>query len=259
MKKNNLILVLFLSITTLFLNSCEDSIEPNIERASLISAGKSEFTLEVQVNTSGTIDIDVFTTDTTSSDRIFNISINEASTGTSSDYTIPSSITVPANENKATLSIATQDVSNTVVLDIEDANGTRAVDSIVLNIYKICPFDVTSFYGTYAALEDAQWSYDVIIAAGPADNTVTIDNLYDTGGKTVVGIDPTSNLLSIRSIEFDAILYVHPTYGNLYANTLADTTPSTYDVCDNGMVLNFIRTVAAGNFTTEINVVLTKK
>ncbi len=265
MKKINLLLILLISLLTF--NGCDSDDQSDNVHNTIISAGQYEFDLGVTVNTSGTIDIDVYTNDISSSDRSFNISISEESTGSASDYTVPSSITVPANANKAVLSINSEDVTNTLVLKIEEVAGVFASEDIVINIIKVCPFDLNNFVGTYAAVEDGQYNYEVVVTKGAGDQLI-LENLYESGGTTILDVDtsnPDNPTISFPTFGNGGVLYVHSSYGDVYAvnpSTWGDYDSSydtsALDICETTISLAFVRQVSIGIFSTVVNVEMTK-
>ena len=264
--KNKFLLILIIPILS-FLNSC-DSDDSNLTHNTIISAGKYEFDLGVIVNTSNSIDIDIYTNDIVGSDRTFNLMISEESTGTSADYTVPSSVTIPANENKATISVQAMDVTNTLIIEIEEQSGVYAAEDIVINILKVCPFDINDFVGTYDAIEDGQYNYVVTVELG-TDNQLILKNLYETAGTTILNVDttdPDNPEVSFPSFGNGGVLYVSGTYGNVYAvnpSTFGSYGPaddtSSIDPCDSSMSLAFVRQVAAGIFSNIVKVELTKQ
>ena len=261
MKKN---IFLFLASISIFcFIGCEENLEAEVSNMNYVSFGKTEAQLNVDKDGSTTVSYDIYASSVSGSDRTFSIEVDETLTNAvSAAYNVPSSVTIPANTNKGTFDVSVEDIdiidSKNLVLKFKEESNLVTFEKMTVKIVRICEFDITSFYGTYSALEDELYNYDVEVTAGPVANTLTINNLYEAGGTTVIGLNNANGSVSFRSIEFDAVLYVHPTYGNLYANTLEDTPGSTFSVCEETMNLNFIRTVSAGNFTTVINVVLSR-
>lgn len=93
------------------------------------------------------VTLDVQTTTTSTSDRSFNVVVNEASTGTASDYTL-GSLTIPANSYDGSINVDFVDtnlvdlVSYTLILDLELTAGVAVVGSksatITYNKYLVC-------------------------------------------------------------------------------------------------------------------------
>jgi hypothetical protein len=263
MKKISLLLLLSLSL--LIFNSCENDDKNNSSFTTIISAGQYEFDLGVVVNTSGSISIDIYSNDIVSSDRTFNINLSEDSTGSSSDYSVPSSFTIPANSNKGILTINAEDVSNTLILYIEEISGVIAPEPIIVNILKVCPFSLDDFVGTYAAVEDGLYNYDVTVTKGAQPNQLVLVNLYEAGGTTIINVSTTEDRkVTFPTFPNGGVLYVSGTYGNVYAvnpsawSAHVGKDTSSLNVCETKISLAFVRQVSAGIFSTIINVEMTK-
>ncbi|HSM63904.1 MAG TPA: hypothetical protein VK833_08210, partial [Gillisia sp.] len=168
-------------------------------------------------------------------------------------------VTIPAGETSASIQIEvlsgnldTED-PKTLVLKIESSSLTISESSKTsVEIQAACPFDITGFYGTYDASGNVLTGgsdYVVEVSEGPAENTLLVKNLYNGSGETVIELstDPTNPTIIYRSQEFDAPLYVHPSYGDLWTTTLTPET-SNYGSCDNSLYLEFRRCVSIGCF-----------
>lgn len=169
-------------------------------------------------------------------------------------------VTIPAGETSVPVQIEvisgnldTED-PKTLVLSIESSSLTISESSKTsIEIQAACPYDITGFYGTYDASGDILPSgtsdYVVEVSEGPVENTLLVMNLLNQGGETVIELnsDPTNPTIIYRSQEFDAPLYVHPSYGDLWATTLTPET-SSYGSCDNSLYLEFRRCVSIGCF-----------
>lgn len=197
------------------------------------------------------------------------VSVDPSSTATEGvEYNLLSnSVTISAGQMSTNVQIEVlsenldPDDPKTLVLAIETASETISESfKTSVDLQAACPFDITTFYGSYDAVEDGQYEYVVEIMEGPVANTLLITNLYETGGETVIELsqDPTDPTIIFRSREFDAVLYVNATYGDLWATTLTPES-SSYKSCDNSMFLDFKRCVGAGCFGGSVKVALTKQ
>lgn len=165
------------------------------------------------------------------------------------------SVTIPAGETTASIKIEVPSGNldpfdpKTLVLDITSSSENISDNSKTnVDLQAACPFDITTFYGTYDATGDGG-DYTVEVAEGPAENTLLVTNLTKTGGKTVIELstDPTVPTIIYRSQEFDTALSVHSSYGNIWATTVTAQT-SSYKSCDNSLYLEFKRCVSIGCF-----------
>lgn len=195
-------------------------------------------------------------------------------------YTITPSdgvITIPEGEFEAFIEITPIDNASTndnldINLSLENnptyslglvGQGLELNTTTVTILDDDCPLDLTEFYGTYAAKEAGYCDgcYDVTVSAGPVANTLTMSNLFDTGGTTIVELDnsdPSNPVITYRSREFNAALQVNSTFGNVWATT-PSTNNSSFRTCDQFMQLFFRRCVSAGCFAGEVDIQLTKK
>jgi|TARA_B110000908_G_C10136095_1_gene394533 hypothetical protein len=273
MKKiNNKFLLVFTVITTLVFTSCgeQENVQYDaVNGLTLISFATTSTKIPVKPTEVSSTDIKIEVSTLSTSERTFTVVVDESSTATSDQYTI-SDFTVPAGEFIGSGTVtgvysalpAVGPVA--LVLKLTGIDGKEA--SIDSNIYTIglerfCAFDIADFYGTYDVVENGQYKYEVVATAGPVANTLYLSNLYETNGTTVIELD-NSNLSSpkviLRSVEFDAALYVSATYGNVWANAFASTTPSTFNVCSQTIDIFFRRSVSVGSFAGETNCVMTK-
>ena len=180
---------------------------------------------------------------------------------------VDNTATIPAGEmtGSVTIEVISDNLDpfdpKTLVLEITDSSALTISedDQAAVVLQAACELDVASFYGTYDALEDGAYEYVVTISEGPEPNTLLVENLYETGGETVIELneDPTNPFVTYRSKEFGAVLYVHPSYGDLWATTLTQGA-SAYNSCDNSMFLRFKRCVSIGCFGGSVGVALTK-
>lgn len=118
------------------------------------------------------VTLDVQTTNTSTSDRSFNVVVNAASTGTASDYTL-GSVTIPANSYEGTINVNFVDtnlvdfVSYALILDLELPAGVAVVGSksatITYNKYLICnDYVLTLNEDSYA--DERSW--DIVDSTG---------------------------------------------------------------------------------------------
>jgi len=196
------------------------------------------------------------------------VSIDPSSTATEGvEFNLlTSSLTIPAGQTSAPIQIEVltenldPDDPKTLVLSIDSSSLTIS-DSFKtsIDLQAACPFDITTFYGTYDATGDGG-DYTVEVVEGPAENTLLVTNLTNTGGETVIELntDPTVPTIEYRSKEFDTALSVHSAYGNIWATTVSAET-SSYKSCDNSLYLEFKRCVGIGCFGGTKKAQLTKQ
>ena len=140
MKKLTYILVLL--TFGAFLNNCSDDPEFT-ENLNFIAFEINPVTLGVDIDGSTVHTIMVYTTKVQSSDRTYNIMIDtDATTADAAAYSVPATVTIPANSNEGAIEITLNDVNigegKILVLGIEAEEGLQIGDEAVLNIKQIC-------------------------------------------------------------------------------------------------------------------------
>lgn len=108
----------------------------------------------VDQNSTGTFDVKVFTSTVTGSDRTFGINVLESSTADAASYSVPATVTIPANTNEGTITVDVTDtnISNsgeTLVLAIEGESGLFVGEPLSVSLTRNCPSDLA---GTYSVV-----------------------------------------------------------------------------------------------------------
>jgi hypothetical protein len=160
MKKISYILFAFIAI--IGLNSCEDKVEAL--DTNYVTFGAAAYSTGVDVGGSATFEIPVFTANVTGSDRTIMVSVDPASDAAAGSYTVPTSVTIPSGENKATLSVNLTDTNlgigvNQLTLNFENEIGLSTGASTTISYIQNCT-EVTATldfkFDTYA--EETGWS-----------------------------------------------------------------------------------------------------
>lgn len=179
MKKITNILLLFLAVVAL--NSCSEDI-PGTEELNYVSLEWNVPKITVEQGESTSATIKVFTTQMLGSDRTFSIEVAEdATTVNSENFTVPESVTVPANSNEGEFTVSVSDNSlgldpETLSLKIGKNEGVFTSEPLTVTIQKTCTLDLNDFVGTYAGDTEGDW--------GPTQVVTTLDedgNLLITG------------------------------------------------------------------------------
>lgn len=93
-------------------------------------------------------EITVYTGNETGADRTFNILVAPASTLSAAAYTVPATVTVPANTNSGTFTVNLTDTDisaagETLILNLQPEAGLTAGAPLTLNISQVCPYTET--------------------------------------------------------------------------------------------------------------------
>ncbi|MCG1035705.1 hypothetical protein [Polaribacter sargassicola] len=154
MKKHIFLLFLSLSLSTFI--GCEDDLDANISNYNYIAFSDTEVDLLVDEDSNSSASYYVAVSKKSSSDRTFNLIVDEtASDADPLSYTIPSSITIPANSTSTTLDVAIEDIniisSKTLVLKLEEQDGLFIGNDnmLTINIIRVCESDLAGEY-TYS-------------------------------------------------------------------------------------------------------------
>lgn len=125
-------------IVSLTITACTEE----LERADLISFQGATTELIVPMPGTESVEVKVYTTTKTGSDRTFAIKVDPSSTTNSANYTVPSSVVIPANSNVGTFTVeATIDASfidSFILLRLEPSGSMIAGSPIRVNINGLC-------------------------------------------------------------------------------------------------------------------------
>jgi hypothetical protein len=140
MKK--IVFLFLLSFSLAMIHSCEDGI-PGTEDLNYVTFEAPVVDLGVDIGGSNEREVKIYTTMVTGSDRTFKIKvIPESTTASEEAYSIPSTVTVPANTNSGVIKVNLNDVNigdgKKIGLDIEPEEGLFKGRTTTLNISRIC-------------------------------------------------------------------------------------------------------------------------
>jgi hypothetical protein len=177
MKKIKYLFLITLSI--LAFNSCADDNVDFTENLNFITFESTSANFPVPID--GTLErvIKVYTTNKTGSDRVFNVSVDiDATTADPASYTVPTTVTIPANTNVGDLPVSVSDMNigvagKKLVLQFnEEANLYEGAD-ITLNVAQSCPGNEANLkitfdgYGSETTWRIVDSSNKVVVSGGP--------------------------------------------------------------------------------------------
>ena len=111
--------------------------------------------LEIFINDVGSVDVTVNISTVSPQDRTFNLRVGDATTADPIYFSLPESITVPANEFSATFTIDGVDPlgemidPQVIIVEFDDPDNAITIESFTINLFIICPVDETLFLGDY--------------------------------------------------------------------------------------------------------------
>ncbi|WP_298514377.1 hypothetical protein [uncultured Kordia sp.] len=151
--------IAILFIGALFmLTSCEETEAPIYDGSQTLAYfNGTSSTLEVEINDSNTIDIEIGASTISTSDRSVAISVDADNTTAASDiYSFPSTVTIPAGEYFTTLTVTAVDNGLTTTpetlslkIDSIDDGGVGSSITHSVSIVEICPIAATFAVGDY--------------------------------------------------------------------------------------------------------------
>jgi hypothetical protein len=213
-----------LFIACAFLVSCgdfEEVIYDGVNGQTLAFFNQSSSPLEVEINTTNTVDVEIGVSTLSTSERTVNVSADEASTADAAMYSFSGTVTIPANKYFGTLTVTGIDEgltteSKTLILNLEDANGIIASStSHTVTLVEVCPVRSDYMVGDYQIA-------DISAVVGPGNGTSN----FNPGVVTLSASTPTSRTFNVSILPafrgpVDVTL-------NLVCNTLilADADPS---------------------------------
>ncbi|MBN2615908.1 MAG: hypothetical protein JXR71_09460 [Bacteroidales bacterium] len=152
--------ILLLAIAVFALNSCSKDI-PGTSDINYVTFEKSAYQYNVQPDSTFLKDINIYTTQVSSSDRTFGVTVNAASDLDAGSYSVPATITVPANTNKGVLTISLKDQNispngSTLILDMTPQAGLFIGKSqVTITVNEFCPLQNNpgDFAGTWTGTD----------------------------------------------------------------------------------------------------------
>ncbi len=167
---------LLLSISLLVFNGC-DSDDQDQTTINYVSFESTSYDFGVDLLSSNSNDIKVYTTLISNAERVFNINIEtDMSTADPASYTVPTSVSIPANTNEGSFAVNISDLNigpdgETLVLSFTNEDDLFIGDPIVLNIKQICPYPETQLDITFDDFPEEQFwelydSNDVLLFEG---------------------------------------------------------------------------------------------
>lgn len=132
-----------MTISLFVFNSCGDDFE-GTEELNYVTFGKSTYSAGVDVNGTAVVEIPVYTTNIVSSDRTFNVSVDQTKTNAAAgSYTVPTTVTVEGGKNEGILSVSLSDLNlgigvNKLVISFDAAPELFKGGSTTINYIQNC-------------------------------------------------------------------------------------------------------------------------
>lgn len=238
MKKSILLLAMF----SISLVGCDYDVE--LEPLNYVTFDSNELDLSVHEDTSESFDVTVYTGNTTGSDRTFTVNVDESSTLDPGAYTLPASVTVPANANEVTFTVEVtgsgiDDFGDTLVLSLGKEQGAYTGHPFAIDITKLCDFEISGDYTNASGWFDGA-EYAVEVQAGSSANEYVVKDMFEDGTDITFTVNED---FSITVPKQDA--WVHGTFGQASVQGRAG---SKVEPCIGTVTLVLNHTVSAGSF-----------
>jgi len=189
----------------------------------------------VDVGSSASYDVKVYTANITDQDRTFNVNVLSTSTLAAEGYDVPATVTVPGGTNEGTFSISVSDVGlgvlgKSLFLGIEQEPGFSTGAPARLNVSRLCP--------------GKEFVISLVLDAYPGE---TGYELIDSDGNSVLKVSASpapSRTLCLPSGTYT--FFLRDSYGD--------------GILDGGATLSYAGEVLAtlsGDFKTETSVEVT--
>ena len=144
----------------------------------------------IDVGSSASVDINIYAANTTGSDRSFSVAV-DASGAPAGSYTVPSSVSIPANTNQGMLSVQLADVDlgigvSTLVISLVGEAGLSVGDPVSVSYMQNCSevsatLDIVfDGYGSETTWEITDALGGVVVSGGPyADGQATASESFN--------------------------------------------------------------------------------
>ncbi len=195
MKKIAYIFLAILSVATL--ENCEENYLP--PALDYVTFEYDPLQLTVLKSTSVSIDVHVYSTQISGSDRTFNVIVSDDTTLDPTSYSVPATVTIPANSNDGFIAVMFSDSDDTLdeqgvlVLDLDlGTTDTFKGSSINLNVQKKCPLnDINDLVGSFSVTSDPNGYENPFTTTASGDSSLIVDGLAQTfiadfWGETVI-------------------------------------------------------------------------
>ncbi|WP_297093706.1 hypothetical protein [uncultured Draconibacterium sp.] len=165
---------LFLFVASVFLlNSCETGM-PETTDLNYVTFEATSMDLGVVIDGSSDYELFVYTTQIIGTDRTFDITVDlESTTADAAAYSVPATVTVPANSNVGSFVLGLTDLNIgegvDIVLNLEVETGVYKGDAMVLSVTQLCEQNET-----YVKILFDDWASECAWQVTDASETVVM-------------------------------------------------------------------------------------
>jgi len=134
---------IFLALATvMFLYNCEDTLVPDTDYTTF-EASAIDFGIDPEGT--GSLEVSVFATKASSSERQLTIAVVEDATD-ATGYTVPNFVIIPAGQTVGSFTVTANGADidpangNTITVEITDADGSFFGGPVAINLKQVCPY-----------------------------------------------------------------------------------------------------------------------
>jgi hypothetical protein len=252
LKKLNMKKIALLLIGFLFIVSCEETEPTLFNGETFVSFLSNASDLPVTIDDVGSVAVRVSVTTLASVDRTLAVEVSTSSSADPQNYTVPPTVTIPANEYFADIQVTGVDNSveitpETIILSLGGIDGgTVSSTTHTISIFQVCPVPTDYLVGDYSLTDfgNGNFGTDVPVTISiPTDEdgdlietqrTFVAVFLPATGVAREVNVilDLVCNTVFLREIDIN----VTCTQDTSYLITSAGSQSSSYDVSDDSFL-----------------------
>ena len=166
----------------LALNSCADDVPDFTSELNFVSFSSTSLGLVVNKDSSSSIEVELYTTEISSSDRTIGIYVDiDQTTANPASYIIPTSVVIPANTNVGTLNITVADgdlseSGEVIVVNFDAVDGLYTGEELTLDVALFCPLNLDDFVGSWTGTTSYGYPTQVVTSIN-ADGQLEITGI----------------------------------------------------------------------------------
>ena len=249
MKKLKTLLLLVFSL--LAFNNCSDDVT-GTKNINYVSFEVNSPTIIVEKNKSTEAKVHLYATQTTGSDRTFGVGViaGASTTIAAAAYTVPATVTIPANSNDGTLTLTVSDnsLSNapvTLGLKVTPTTDVFIGNNASLKIQKHCTLNIDQFVGKYSGNTPSDGPTRVVVSKNSSGNLqitgIGVGWMTGYWGEVIVTMATLPMVVDLATGNFTIALAPYMTTTYLGAPQAAYTLSATgtLNACEGKMYLYY--------------------
>ena len=242
--------ILLLIFSLLAFNNCSDEVI-GTKDINYVSFQGATSKIVVEKNSTASSDIKIYTTQVTGSDRTFGVGVIAASTTVAAAaYTVPATVTIPANSNDGTLTvkIADNNLSNapvTLGLKVTSQADLFIGNNASLKIQKHCTLNIDQFVGTYTGNTPSDGPTHVVVSKNSSGNLqitgIGVGWMTGYWGEVITKMNTLPMVVDLATGNFTIALapYMETTYNGDVQPGYSLSATGTLNACEGKMYLYY--------------------